>query len=88
MCTVYICLCVPVCLITFTSTIYYIHVCAMIINEYILYIVLIKRGKIQLVGEDRKKWYGDRLHLIHDAPPLYNHLKYLRILHFILKHQN
>jgi hypothetical protein len=60
MCTVYICLCVPVCLITFTSTIYYIHVCAMIINEYILYIVLIKRGKIQLVGENRKKWYGDR----------------------------
>ncbi len=39
-------------------------------NEYILYIVLIKRGKIQLVGENRKKWYGDRLHLIHDAPPL------------------
>jgi hypothetical protein len=42
----------------------------MIINEYILYIVLIKRGKIQLVGENRKKWYGGRLHLIHDAPPL------------------
>ena len=36
MCTVYIWLCVPVCLITFTSTIYYIHVCAMIVNEYIL----------------------------------------------------
>ena len=33
-CTVYICLCVPACLITFTSTIYYIHACAMIINEY------------------------------------------------------
>jgi hypothetical protein len=32
--------------------------------------VLIKRGKIQLVSENRKKWYGDRLHLIHDAPPL------------------
>ncbi len=32
----------------------------MIINEYIWYIVLIKRGKIQLVGENRKKWYGDR----------------------------
>ena len=42
----------------------------MIINEYILYIVLIKRGKIQLVGENKKKWYGGRLHLIHDAPPL------------------
>ena len=42
----------------------------MIINEHILYIVLIKRGKIQLVGENRKKWYGGRLHLIHDAPPL------------------
>ncbi len=67
---IFVCLCVPVCLITFTSTIYYIHVCAMIINEYILYIVLIKRGKIQLVGENRKNWYGGRLHLIHDAPPL------------------
>ncbi len=66
-----ICLCVPICLITFTSTIYYIHVCAMIINEYNLYIVLIKRGKIQLVGENKKKWCGGRLHLIHDAPPLY-----------------
>ena len=66
MCTVYICLC----LIAFTFTIYYIHVCAMIINEYILYIVLIKRGKIQLVDENRKKWYGGRLHLLHVAPPL------------------
>ena len=42
----------------------------MIINEYILYIEQIKGEKIQLVDEDRKKWYGDRLHLIHDAPPL------------------
>ena len=67
---VFICLCVPVCLITFTSTIYYVHECAMIINEYISYIVLIKRGKIQPVGENSKKWYGGRLHLIHDAPPL------------------
>ncbi len=65
-----ICLCVSVCLIAFTSMIYYIHVCGMIINEHILYIVIIKRGKIQLVGENRKKWYGGRLHLIHDAPPL------------------
>jgi len=32
----------------------------MIINEYILYIELIKRGKIQLVVENRKKWYGGR----------------------------
>jgi len=44
----------------------------MIINEYISYIVLIKRGKIQPVGENRKKWYGGRLHLIHYAPPLIN----------------
>ena len=43
----------------------------MIMNEHILYIVLIKRGKIQLVGENRKKWYGGRLHLIYDAPPLH-----------------
>ena len=52
----------------------------MIINEYILYIVLIKRGKIQLVGENKKKWYGDHLHLIHDAPPLvYDHYSYARV---------
>ncbi len=34
--------------------------------------MLIKRGKIQLEGENRKKWYGGRLHLIRDAPPLPN----------------
>jgi len=38
----------------------------MIINEDIL----IKRGKIQLMGEDRKKWYRSRLHLKYDAPPV------------------
>ena len=35
----------------------------MIINEYILHIVLIKPGKIQLVGENRKKWHGP--HILH-----------------------
>jgi hypothetical protein len=42
----------------------------MLLATLVLFIDLIKGGKIQLVGEDRKKWYGDRLHLIHDAPPL------------------
>jgi hypothetical protein len=63
-------ICVYMFMCTSMFNYFYIHVCAMIIIEYILYIVLIKRGKIPLVGENRKKWYGGRLHLIHDAPPL------------------
>ena len=47
-----------------------------------LYIVLIKRGKIQLVGENRKKWYGGRLYLIHDAPPQYGPSKFFRLNDF------